>query len=140
MPGITLRYNHRAHRSAHRGLRDPTQNPGIAVAYAFVMTTAIRVYGSDWCRFTFRLRECLMQLRMEYEYFDIDRDPRANEFVLAMNDGQQRYPLVVIGEDALTNPTLADLRRILVANRVESRPGPRGNTRRIVDREESRRA
>jgi mycoredoxin len=103
-----------------------------------VMTTEIRVYGSDWCRFTFRIREYLMQLRVEYQYFDIDRDPRANEFVRTMNDGQRRYPVVVVGEDIVTNPTFAELRKILDANRVESRSGPRGNTPQSADREESR--
>lgn len=62
-----------------------------------------------------------MQLRVEHEYFDIDRDPRANEFVRTMNDGQRRYPMVLVGEDAVTNPTLAELRKILDENRVESR-------------------
>jgi disulfide oxidoreductase YuzD len=102
------------------------------------MATEIQVYGTDWCRLTFGVREYLMQSRVDYEYFDIDRDPLANEFVCRVNDGEQRYPIVVIAEHTVTNPTLTQLQTMLDENRVESRPDPRGSTQRNGDRGESR--
>jgi mycoredoxin len=105
---------------------------------AFIMETVIRVYGTDWCRLTFGVREYLMRSRVEYDYFDIDRDPIANEFVRAMNDGRQRYPMVVIADETVTNPTLAELRTLLARNRVEGRPGAARSTQRIDDRGENR--
>jgi glutaredoxin len=103
------------------------------------MESGIQVYGTDWCRLTFGIREYLMRSRVDYDYFDIDHDPRADELVRTMHDGQRRYPMVIIGVRTLTNPTVTELRRVLDENRVESRPASRARTRRIVDPEESRR-
>lgn len=103
------------------------------------MTTAIQVYGTDWCRLTFRVREYLTNSRVDYDYFDIDRDPQADEFVRMMHDGRRRYPVVVLAEHVVTNPTLAELGKLLRDHRVESQPGPRANTQQPGDREGSRR-
>jgi thioredoxin reductase (NADPH) len=99
----------------------------------------IQVYGTDWCRLTFAIRQYLMQSRVEYDYFDIDSDQQADGFVRTMNDGRRRFPMVVIDERIVTNPTLTELRRILQDNRVESRSAPRERTQRIVVRVRSRR-
>jgi glutaredoxin len=77
------------------------------------MESTIRVYGTDWCRLTFGVREFLMRSRVAYEYFDIDRNARADEFVRGMNGGTRRYPVVVIAEHAVVNPMLAELRAML---------------------------
>ena len=77
------------------------------------MATSIEVYGTDWCRLTYGIREYLTNSRVDYDYFDIERDPRAAEYVRAINDGRQRYPVVVFESHAVTNPTLAELGRLL---------------------------
>lgn len=94
------------------------------------MTTVIQVYGTDWCRLTFRIREFLTNSRVDYDYLDIERDPLAEEFVRMMHDGKRRYPLVVLAHQVATNPTLTELGKLLRDHRVESRPAPRGNTHR----------
>ena len=83
------------------------------------------VYGTDWCRLTFSVREYLMNSRVDYDYFDIDRDSGADEFVRTMNDGQRRYPVVVVAEHTVTNPTPTELGNMLRDHRVESQPDPR---------------
>src|SRR5947208_237582 len=60
------------------------------------MANDIHVYGTDWCGLTFGVREYLTTSRLEYDYYNVDRDPRAQEFVLAMNDGRLRLPMVVV--------------------------------------------
>ena len=77
------------------------------------MGTSIQVYGTDWCRLTYGIREYLTNSRVDYDYFDIERDPTADECVRAMNDGRQRYPVVVFEAHAVTSPTLAELGRLL---------------------------
>ena len=77
------------------------------------MASDIQVYGTDWCGLTFGVREYLTNSRLTYDYYDVDRDPLANEFVLAMNDGRRRFPMVVVQERIITNPTVAELRRVL---------------------------
>ena len=89
--------------------------------------TSIQVYGTDWCRLTFGVREYLINSRVDYDYFDVERDPLADEFVRAVNDGRQRLPVVVVEDQSVTNPTLAQLDALLRDHRLEprSRPGAR---------------
>ena len=75
--------------------------------------TSIQVYGTDWCRLTFGVREFLINSRVDYDYFDIERDPLADEFVRTVNDGRQRLPVVVVENHRVTNPTLAELDALL---------------------------
>jgi mycoredoxin len=77
------------------------------------MASEIQVYGTDWCGLTYGVREYLTISRLSYDYYDIDRDPTAHEFVLAMNDGRRRFPLIVVHERVITNPTLAELQEVL---------------------------
>ncbi len=86
------------------------------------MANTIQVYGTDWCHSTFGVREYLMNARLEYDFFDIDRDPRADEFVRAVNGGARRYPVVVFPDEIVTNPTVTELGQLLRAHRVEARP------------------
>jgi glutaredoxin-related protein len=79
------------------------------------MTNGIQVYGTDWCGLTFGVREYLTNSRIPYDYYNIEQDLRANDFVLAMSDGRRRFPLVVVEERILTSPTLGDLRQLVEA-------------------------
>ena len=85
---------------------------------------SIEVYGTDWCRLTFVVREFLMRSRVEYDYYNIDRDATAQDFVMSMNDGRRRFPMVVVGQRILSSPTLAELQKLLDDGR------PRGRRRR----------
>lgn len=94
--------------------------------------TSIQVYGTDWCRLTFSVREHLINSRVDYDYFDIERDPLADEFVRTVNDGRQRYPVVVVEDQSVTNPTLAELDALLRDHRLEPKSSP-GARRRQTD-------
>jgi glutaredoxin len=84
------------------------------------VTSAIQVYGTSWCRLTYRVREYLMQARLSYEFFDVDHDQKAHEFVLASAEGQRRFPLVVVEDDVMTVPTIPQLQRVLDAHEIRS--------------------
>jgi glutaredoxin len=77
------------------------------------MFTGIQVYGADWCSLTFGVREYLTNRKIPYEYYDIERNRQADEFVVSMNDGRRRFPLIVVEERILTSPTLGELQRVL---------------------------
>jgi glutaredoxin len=77
------------------------------------MASDIQVYGTDWCGLTYGVRRYLIAGRFEYDYFNIDHDEAAEEFVLATNHGRRRFPIVVIEDRVMTNPTVAELRRVL---------------------------
>jgi hypothetical protein len=82
------------------------------------MTNGIQVYGTDWCGLTFGVRECLTKSRIPSDYYNIEQDPRADEFVLAMNDGRRRFPLVVVEERVLVSPTPNEMQQVLDEYRV----------------------
>lgn len=84
------------------------------------VTSAIQVYGTGWCALTYRVREYLMNARLTYEFFDIDHDQRAHEFVLAATEGRRRFPLVVVEDDVMTVPTIPQLQRALDAHEIRS--------------------
>jgi glutaredoxin len=77
------------------------------------MASDIQVYGTDWCGLTNGVRRYLTAGHFEYDYFNIDDDHTAEEFVLATNHGRRRFPIVVIEDRVVTNPTVAELRRVL---------------------------
>ena len=77
------------------------------------MASDIQVYGADWCGLTRGVREYLTNSRIDYDYFDVDRDDEAQQFVLAMNEGRRRFPLVVVQEQVVTQPTIAVLRSVI---------------------------
>jgi glutaredoxin len=93
------------------------------------VTNEIHVYGTAWCRLTYRVREYLMNARLTYEFFDIDHDQKAHEFVLAAAEGERRFPLVVVEDDVMTVPTIPQLQRVLDAHEIgsEREPSRRGS-------------
>jgi hypothetical protein len=86
------------------------------------MNTTIKVYGTDWCRSTFGVRECLMNARLDYDFFDIDRNTGADAFVRSLSRGARRYPVIVFADEIVTNPTVTELGQLLRAHREESEP------------------
>ena len=89
------------------------------------MASEIQVYGADWCDLTFGVREYLTNARVAYDYHDIDRDPEANDLALVLTDGRRRFPLVVVHERVLTNPSLVELQRVLDDYRIRPENEPR---------------
>jgi mycoredoxin len=78
----------------------------------------IHVYGTDWCSLTFGVREFLTNGGFPYDYHDVDRDPQAHAFLLALTDGRRRFPVVVVHERVLANPTRTELQRVLDDYRI----------------------
>ena len=89
------------------------------------MASEIQVYGAGWCGLTFGVREYLTNARVAYDYHDIDREPEANDLALALTDGRRRFPLVVVHERVLTNPSLVELQRVLDDYRIRAEYEPR---------------
>lgn len=73
------------------------------------MAIEIQVYGADWCGLMFGVREYLTNARLTYDYPDVDREPQAEELMLALTDGRRRFAVVVVRKRVLTNPTREEL-------------------------------
>jgi disulfide oxidoreductase YuzD len=82
------------------------------------MPTGIRIYGTGWCGLTFGLRKYLTSARLPYDYYNIEQDPAADDFVRAMHGGKRLFPIVVVEDCILTNPTLSQLEQVLDDNGV----------------------
>lgn len=85
------------------------------------MPSDIQVYGADWCGLTRGLREYLTRARLEYDYFDVDRDEHADQFVLSMNEGRRRFPTVVVEDEVVLQPTVTVLHRVLSDHAITPR-------------------
>ena len=66
---------------------------------------AIKVYGADWCHMTRSTLEHLDDLGVEYDYVDIDDDPRACQWVKDQNRGKEKKPTVDVAGKVLTTPS-----------------------------------
>jgi len=74
---------------------------------------AVKVYGADWCHMTTDTLNCLKRLGVEYEYVDIERDPKAAAWVRAQNGGKEKKPTLDIDGTVLTEPDDEDLIEVL---------------------------
>jgi glutaredoxin len=77
------------------------------------MASDIQVYGADWCGVTQGLRRYLTDSRLTYDYFDVERDVDAEQFVVAMNGGRRRFPVVIVEDHIIVRPTVRSLQETL---------------------------
>jgi mycoredoxin len=76
----------------------------------------VTMYSTPWCGYCRRLKSQMEREGIAYVEVDIENDPRAAELVMSVNDGMQTVPTLVFPDGAaLTNPTLAQVKRRLAA-------------------------
>jgi mycoredoxin len=69
------------------------------------------MYTTPWCGYCRRLKSQLAREGIEVTEVDIERDPAAADYVMAVNGGSQTVPTVVLPDGkALTNPSVAQIR------------------------------
>lgn len=73
----------------------------------------VKVYGADWCGPTTAVREYLTQRGIDFDYVNLEQDPRAAEWVKSQNDGKERKPTLEVGSTVLSEPTKTELDRAL---------------------------
>ena len=59
------------------------------------MADKIKVYGAPWCPDCRRSKQFLGEMRVPYEWVDIDQDQTGAQAVREMNDGKQIIPTIV---------------------------------------------
>ncbi|GAA3393140.1 mycoredoxin [Cryptosporangium minutisporangium] len=73
--------------------------------------STLTMYSTTWCGYCRRLKSQLAREGIEYNEVDIEHDPRAAEYVMSVNGGNQTVPTVQFPDgSALTNPSIADVR------------------------------
>lgn len=89
-----------------------------------MVEATVQVYGADWCPLTLGFRKYFSLQQIPYRFFDVETDVQAAQAVQAMNGGQLKFPMLVVGELAgywkpgdpsvvLKNPKLPELEAAL---------------------------
>ncbi len=77
---------------------------------------SVTMYSTPWCGYCRRLKSQLEREGIAYAEVDIEQDPKAADYVMSVNGGNQTVPTVVFPDgSALTNPTLAQVKDRLAA-------------------------
>ncbi len=78
------------------------------------MAEKVKVYGAPWCPDCRRSKQFLGEMRVAYEWIDIDQDPAGADEVRAKNDGKQIIPTIVFDDGSfLVEPSNDELARKL---------------------------
>jgi mycoredoxin len=75
------------------------------------MAEPLTMYTTQWCAFCRRLKSQLARDGIEVVEVDIEADPDAADYVMAVNGGFQTVPTILFPDgSALTNPSPAAVR------------------------------
>jgi glutaredoxin len=73
----------------------------------------VEVYGTDRCEYTRHALEHMRWLGVGFSYVNIDEDPKAAEWVREQTGGQQKVPVIKVGDRILSVPDDGELDRAL---------------------------
>ena len=84
--------------------------------------TDLKVYGAPWCPDCRRSKRFLGEMRVPYDWIDIDQDPAAAQVVREKNNGKQTIPTIIFEDGSfLVEPGNDELARKLgLTRRAES--------------------
>lgn len=75
----------------------------------------IIMYGARWCGDTKRSRKILDNLKIEYEWVNIDQDPEAEAYVKKINKGFRSVPTILFPDGTiLVEPSDNEFKRKLL--------------------------
>ena len=74
----------------------------------------IKFYGTSWCPTSRRAKKFLIKEGIEFEWFNIDEDPTARAYVIAVNNGNRSVPTIVFPDgEILVEPSNQELSKKL---------------------------
>ena len=80
----------------------------------------LTMYSTSWCGYCHRLKSQLDREGIAYDVVDIERDPKAAEFVMSVNGGNQTVPTLRFDDgSALTNPSIVQVKQHLAAQATD---------------------
>ncbi len=78
------------------------------------MTQPLTMYTTPWCGYCRRLKSQLAREGIEITEVDIEREPEAADFVMAVNGGYQTVPTLLFPDGStLTNPSVRTVKQRL---------------------------
>ena len=85
--------------------------------------SGFRIIGSCYSPDTIRLREFAARNRLPHRWFDLERDPQAEQLLQRFGVGAQDTPVVIWGSAVLRNPSNAELARRVGLPVPDAAPG-----------------
>jgi mycoredoxin len=77
---------------------------------------SVTMYSTPWCGYCRRLKSQFDRENIAYTVVDIEQDPKAAEYVMSVNGGNQTVPTIQFADgSALTNPSIVEVREKLGA-------------------------
>ena len=74
------------------------------------MNDKLKMYGAPWCPDCRRAKEFLGELRVQYDWINVDHDPNGLKYVEQINNGKQIIPTILFPDGSiLVEPTNAEL-------------------------------
>ncbi len=74
----------------------------------------LTMYTTTWCGFCKNLKRQLGKAGVEVTEVDIERDPKAADFVESVNGGNQTVPTLLFADGStMTNPSAAQVQKRL---------------------------
>ena len=74
------------------------------------MNDKLKMYGAPWCPDCRRAKEFLGELRVKYDWINVDHDPEGLKHVEQINNGKQIIPTILFPDGSiLVEPTNAEL-------------------------------
>ena len=74
------------------------------------MDEMLKMYGAPWCPDCRRAKEFLGELRVKYDWINVDHDPEGLKYVEKINNGKQIIPTLLFPDGSiLVEPTNAEL-------------------------------
>lgn len=81
-------------------------------------SNTVIIYATEWCFDCRRARKFLDLHQIPYEWINIDRDPKAEQYVLKVNRGMRSVPTLVFSDGSiLVEPSEVQLANKLGLNR-----------------------
>ncbi len=70
----------------------------------------VTMYGTTWCPDCNRSKRFLEKHKIAYDWVDIEKDPKAREYVVQINHGNRSVPTIVFDDGSvLVEPSDAEL-------------------------------
>ncbi len=73
----------------------------------------INVYGADWCTKTGFLKNYLQSEWLDFNFYNVELDEEAANYIRGLFDGKLKFPVVVIDGQVLLNPKVPELKKYL---------------------------
>lgn len=78
------------------------------------MVNKIKVYGTKWCPDCARAKQIFAKNKVDYDWVDIEQDPKAADEVVKINKGNKSVPTIVFPDGSvLVEPSNSQLEKKL---------------------------